>query len=59
MKKIIKYAWIALTIIVFAWFTMSYIEILCKHNSPNPEYSEKNIIVNVVEWAADYYDYND
>ena len=39
------------------WFGMSYFEIVAKNCSENPEYSDINIIVNVTEWAIDYYGY--
>lgn len=58
MKKMLLSIWLMLTVLVFAWFAMSYVEILCKKDSPNPDYSDKNIIVNVTEWANDYYGYD-
>ena len=57
MKKIIKTICIAWTIIMIARFTMSYCEIMLKHESRNPKYSDKNIIVNLTEWANEFYGY--
>lgn len=46
------------SVVFLLWCGVSYGEIICKNTSPNPEYSENNIIVNAVEWANDYYGYN-
>ena len=57
MKKILKNICILYTVIMIAWFTMSYCEIMLKKESRNPEYSDKNIIVNLTEWAYDFFGY--
>lgn len=31
--------------LALAWFVINYIEILCKHGAPNPNYSTMNLIV--------------
>lgn len=46
-----------LTVIFMLWCGVSYGEILCKNTSPNPKYSKNNIIVNMIEWANNRYDY--
>ena len=37
-----------ISIIFYMWVGVCYGEILMKHNAPNPEYSDNNIIVNFV-----------
>lgn len=59
MMKFLSNAVVTLAVIMMIWFGMSYIEILCKHYGPNSEYSDKNIIVNIVEWASEYHNLND
>lgn len=59
MKKLLSGLLVTISVAMLIWIGMSYIEIICKNTSPNPEYNDNNIIVNAVEWANDYYDYED
>ena len=51
MKKLLEKTICMISIISMLWMMVSYVEILCKHNGPNPTYSEANIIVKLVEEA--------
>ena len=55
--KFVEKVLVTISVVFLLWCGISYGEILLKHNNSNPEYSEKNIIVNFVEWANEYYDY--
>jgi len=52
--KTLKDILIILNVIFLIWLGLSYIEIISKNLSPNPTYSEYNIIVNIVDWANEY-----
>ena len=43
------------SIIIMLWFAASYIEIVCKNLTPNPEYSNHNVIVNLTKRALKYH----
>ena len=51
MKKFVENIAIGISIILLVWVGLSYGEILCKNLKSNPQYSEYNVIVNMVEWA--------
>ena len=57
MKKLLSNLLVFVSVVFLLWCGISYGEILLKHGGPNPEYSDKNIIVNMVEWANEYYGY--
>jgi len=59
MKKLLSGLLVTISVAMLIWIGISYIEIICKNMSPNPEYNDNNIIVNAVEWANDYYGYED
>lgn len=59
MKKLLSNVLVTISVAMLIWIGMSYVEIVCKNTSPNPKYDDNNIIVNVVEWANDYYGYED
>ena len=59
MKKLVSNLLVVISVAMLIWIGTSYVEIICKNTSPNPEYSDNNVIVNVVEWANEYYGYED
>ena len=52
MKKLLEKTICTISAIAMLWTMVSYVEILCKHNGPNPTYSNTNIIVRFVEEAV-------
>lgn len=46
-----------ISVVLMIWSGISYIEILCKNDKPNPQYSSNNVIVNVIKWADNYFGY--
>ena len=59
MKKLLSNVLVTISVAMLIWIGMSYVEIICKNTTPNPKYDDNNIIVNVVEWANEYYGYED
>lgn len=57
LSKLLSNLFVTMGVIMIIWFGMSYAEILFKHEKPNPNYSDKNIIVNIFEQATEYYGY--
>lgn len=56
MKRLLSSLLYTTVILAFIWGMASYIEIICKNTSPNPKYSEYNIIVNLVTYADERID---
>lgn len=52
MKKICLNIYIIISVIVMLWATLSYAEIISKNTDKNPEYSENNIIINLVKGVS-------
>lgn len=51
MKKFIATITCIISAIVVIWTVASFMEIVCNNLDENPEYSEKNIIIQLVEEA--------
>lgn len=57
MKKLVSNLLVVVSAAMLIWIGTSYVEIICKNTSPNPKYSDNNVIINVVEWASEHYGY--
>lgn len=47
MKKIIENIIYTICLLMLTWGLLSYVEIIAKNGSPNPQYSDYNLIVRV------------
>lgn len=49
MKKALSSILIILSVIFIAWVTLSYTEVMNQHNFENPNYSEYNVFIIMME----------
>lgn len=49
LKKAIWTVTITISLLVIAWFGMSYIEVISKNNNENPQYNKYNVFELIVE----------
>lgn len=47
MKKIIENIIYTICLLMLTWGLLSYVEIIAKNGSPNPQYSDNNLIVRI------------
>lgn len=51
MMKMLSNVLTVAMVVVMTWGVLSWGEICCKNLDENPQYSDYNLIINVVEWA--------
>jgi hypothetical protein len=50
MKKLLWAVAMTISILVIAWFGASYIEVVAKNNTENPQYNKYNAFEMIVEY---------
>lgn len=53
MMKMLSNVLTVAMVVAMAWGVLSWGEICCKNLDENPQYSDYNLIINVVEWAEE------